>query len=78
MSGGAADDLNSYLQGQFRSDMPLADAIRLGLGALERASDGASTAIPPENLEVCVLEKSRTGRKFRRVSHAELRSLLQV
>ena len=47
----------------------------LGRGALGRATDGKST-VTPENLEVCVLEKARIGRKFRRLDTDELRQHL--
>jgi len=75
--GGSADDLNDFLRGQYRPDLPLGEALELGRSALDRASDGQPT-VPPENLEVCVLEKSRTGRKFRRLSTDEVRGQLSA
>jgi len=75
--GGSADDLNEFLRGQYRPGLPLGEAIELGRSALNRASDG-QPAVPPENLEVCVLEKSRIGRKFRRLSTDEVRDQLSA
>ena len=42
---------------------------------LERAVNGRPS-VPPENLEVCLLEKARIGRKFRRLATDELNQLL--
>ncbi len=75
--GGSAEDLNEFLRGQYRPGLPLGEAIELGRSALNRASDG-QPAVPPENLEVCVLEKSRIGRKFRRLSTDEVRDQLSA
>ena len=69
--GGAAEELGAYLRNQYAADLPLGDALRLGRNALGRASEGQTT-VPPENLEACVLEKGRNGRKFRRLRTEEL------
>jgi proteasome alpha subunit len=73
--GGSADELTSVMQSQYKSGLPLGECLKLGAKALERAADGQPT-VPPENLEVCVLEKAREGRKFRRLSTDEVRGLL--
>jgi proteasome alpha subunit len=73
--GGSAEDLNEFLSGEYRDGLALGDALRLGRKALDRASEG-QPSVSPENLEVCLLEKERTGRKFRRVPSSELSSLL--
>jgi proteasome alpha subunit len=70
--GGSAEELRNHLNSGHRSDLPLGEALRLGRAALGRATDGKST-VTPENLEVCVLEKARIGRKFRRLDTDELR-----
>jgi proteasome alpha subunit len=72
--GGAAEELQTHLQAHYRPGLPLGDAIRLGRDALQRVTNGAS--IPPQNLEVCVLDRARPGRKFRRLSADELRGIL--
>ena len=64
--GGAADDLNAFLKNEYREKLPLGEAIKLGRKALQRATDGGPL-VEPENLEVCLLERSRQGRKFRRL-----------
>lgn len=65
--GGAADDMNGFLSSEYRADMPLGDALRLGRRGLSRASDGGGL-IQPDNLEVCILDAARSGRKFHRLS----------
>ncbi len=69
--GGAAEEQSSYLRNNYSEALPLGDALRLGRTALQRATDGQTT-VPAGNLEVCVLEKPRMGRKFRRVTTEEL------
>lgn len=73
--GGSVENLQAHMDAQWRHDLPLGDALRLGREALQRAENGTPN-IPPENLEVCLLEGARTGRKFRRLSADELRGML--
>jgi proteasome alpha subunit len=73
--GGSADNIARHLDSSFRAGLSLGDALRLGRDALQRAETGTQT-IPPDNLEVCVLERRRAGRKFRRLDDSEIRSLL--
>jgi proteasome alpha subunit len=69
--GGSEEELRSHLSTNYRPDLPLGDALRLGRAALGRANDGKAS-VNPENLEVCILEKARIGRKFRRLDADEL------
>jgi len=73
--GGEAEGLHSFLQSDFRPGLPLGEAIGLGRSALSRAADGR-TRLEADNLEVCVLERARPGRKFRRLSTEEVRGIL--
>lgn len=73
--GGAAEELISFLQGQHRKGIPLGEAMQLGRSALQRAADG-EPLVAPENLEVCLLERSRAGRKFNRLSTDQVKGLL--
>ena len=73
--GGSVDDMLTYLRAEYRPDLPLGDAMRLGRAALQRAGEGEPNVVP-ENLEVCILEKTRPGRKFRRLSTEEAKRLL--
>jgi proteasome alpha subunit len=73
--GGSAEQIQRHLESQFRPGLSEADAVRLGRDALQRAENG-SPELPAENLEVCVLERRRVGRKFRRLDTDEIRRLL--
>ena len=73
--GGAAEELISFLQGQYREEIPLGEAIQLGRSALQRAADG-EPLVAPANLEVCLLERTRGGRKFNRQSTDQVKGLL--
>jgi proteasome alpha subunit len=73
--GGTVENLQTYLQSNFKSGLPLGDAVKLGVAALERAVNGGAR-IGAQNLEVCVLDRQRPGRKFRRLPADELRGML--
>ena len=73
--GGSAEELLGFMKGEFKPDMPLGEALRQGRSALQRASEG-QPEVAPENLEVCLLEKGRNGRKFRRLTTDEVREYL--
>jgi proteasome alpha subunit len=73
--GGGADDLASQLRSDYREGLTLGDALRLGRDALQRAAE-SQAQVSPENLEVCVLDRVRTGRKFVRLSTDTLREHL--
>jgi proteasome alpha subunit len=73
--GGSVENLLAHLQSNYRAGLPLADALRLGVAALERAANG-DAKIGPQTLEVCALDRQRSGRKFRRLSADEVRGML--
>jgi proteasome alpha subunit len=73
--GGAAEDMIAFLQGQYREGLPLGEAMQLGRNALQRAADG-EPLVAPRNLEVCLLERARAGRKFNRLSADQVKGLL--
>jgi proteasome alpha subunit len=73
--GGTVENLQTYLNASYRANLPLGAAIKLGTAALERAANGESK-IGPQTLEVCVLDRQRVGRKFRRLPAEELRGMV--
>jgi proteasome alpha subunit len=73
--GGASEDLTEYLRTEYRTDLPLGEALGLGKNALGRVADG-EPALNSENLEVCVLERDRTGRKVVRLNSDRIEELL--
>lgn len=75
--GGAADVVASYLKERYAEGASLADALRLAVAALGHTSDAEDRAIPVDDLEVAVLDRTRTQpRKFSRVRPARLEELL--
>jgi proteasome alpha subunit len=73
--GGSVDNLQSHMEANFREDLPLGEALRLGRACLERAENG-SPELPPDSLEVALLDRRRSGRRFRRFTHDEVRATL--
>ena len=69
--GGSAEEIGTYLSNHYSENGPLGDSLRVGQRALEHTGEGQQS-VPAENLEVCVLEKIRSGRKFRRMQTEEL------
>ena len=73
--GGTVDEVQTALGASYKENLPLGDAISIGRQALARAPNGDGN-LGPEALEVAMLDRTRSGRKFRRVSADELRSIL--
>lgn len=71
--GGQAEELRLYLKDKYEAGLDQGAALRLATHALEAVS---SVKVKPQSLEVAVLERSRTGRKFRRLSHNDLTAIL--
>ncbi len=73
--GGNVDDVQGVLEEDYREGLTQGDAAKLGLKALTRgASDG--NALDATTLEVCILDRSRTGRKFVRLSADVVQGML--
>src|SRR4051794_26211658 len=74
--GGAADVVASHLKEHYTEGASLGDAVRLAVVALGH-SESEDRVIPVEDLEVAVLDRTRTRpRKFSRLSPARLAELL--
>lgn len=71
--GGQAEELRLYLKDKYEAGLDQKAALRLAIHALEAVS---SVKVKPQSLEVAVLERSRTGRKFRRLSQDDLTTML--
>jgi proteasome alpha subunit len=70
--GGNAESISETLAEQFRPGMDLATAVKLGAKVL--APDG--DALGADQLEVALLDRSRSRRAFRRIRNSELEALL--
>jgi proteasome alpha subunit len=73
--GGASEDLTQYLRTEYRPNLPLGEALSLGKAALGRVAEG-EPSLDIKNLEVCVLERDRVGRKFVRLNSDRIEELL--
>jgi proteasome alpha subunit len=79
--GGAADVVASYLSERYSAGLSLADAVSLAVAALGHSTndrgDSEDRVIPVDDLEVAVLDRTRTQpRKFSRIRPARLAQLL--
>ncbi len=74
--GGAADAVASYLRERYVDGASLEDALRLVVAALGH-SEAEDRVIPEDNLEVAVLDRTRTQpRKFKRIPPRRLGEIL--
>jgi proteasome alpha subunit len=72
--GGRAEAVQAVLKDKISTEpTALGAALSLCVSALEQT---ANQKLPPEGLEVALLDRNRLGRKFRRLSVADVRRLL--
>jgi proteasome alpha subunit len=76
--GGQADTLTGEVKLTYHAGASLVDALIVAVGALGSVggTDGGRRSLPAEQLEVAVLDRARTKRKFRRITGAALSELL--
>ena len=73
--GGNVEDVQGLLESEYREGLSQEAAVRLGLKALKGgAADNGN--MDASTLEVCALERSRSGRKFTRLSTDEVQGML--
>ncbi len=73
--GGNVDEIETVLKNDYRDGMPAGDAASLGRRALDAGAE-RSSELNASNLEVCLLDRNRTGRKFCRLSTEEVQGML--
>ncbi|GIX06280.1 MAG: proteasome subunit alpha [Candidatus Poribacteria bacterium] len=77
--GGKSGEIRRWLEEHFRPNLPLDEAIRLAVRALESVRDReAEGPLTAERLEVAVLDVTRGRRKFRRIPREELTERLST
>jgi proteasome alpha subunit len=74
--GGVTDPVTASLEQSFVAGWDLPAALHAAIVALGAAGDGAPRDLGPEQLEVAVLERFRTGRTFRRFTDEEVAEAL--
>ncbi len=72
--GGQAEELSSYLGENFKPNLPLNEAVRLGVASLREVEN---RELPNGHLEVGVLDRTRDRRKFARLTNAELAAIIE-
>ncbi len=73
--GGSVDEVQNSLRNDFEDGMPAGAAAALARKALEAGTNGGSR-LGVDDLEVCLLERERSGRKFVRLSADQVNSML--
>ena len=73
--GGNVDDVQSVLEESYQDGMPAGEAANLARRALEAGSNGGSS-LGVNDLEVCLLDQTRMGRKFVRLSADQIQDML--
>jgi proteasome alpha subunit len=73
--GGNVDDVQHVLEDGYQAGMPAGEAAALARRALEAGSEGASS-LGVNDLEVCLLDRDRSGRKFVRLSADQVQDIL--
>jgi len=71
--GGQADEIRRFLKEHYREGLSLAEAVQLGVRSLNVTQNKTLTA---KDLEVGVLDRTKTRRKFRRLGGESLAQLL--
>jgi proteasome alpha subunit len=71
--GGRSEAVSAYLKERYKPGLSLKEAVTLAKRSIDSTTGQDSL---PAGLEVAVLDRNRTGRKFRRLTVAELRDLL--
>ncbi len=67
--GGRSDAIKLYLKDRYRTGMAIGDSLNLAVEAMESVTNQKITT---QGLEVAVLERNRSGRKFRRLLTSEV------
>jgi len=71
--GGQAEEIRRFLKDQYREGLALPEAVRLGIRALTVTQNKTLTE---RDLEAAVLDRKRERRRFRRITDAEMRTIL--
>jgi proteasome alpha subunit len=72
--GGQAEELSAYLEKNFKPNLPLREAVRLGVASLREVEN---RDLPNGNLEVGVLDRTRERRKFDRLTSSEVEAIIE-
>ena len=71
--GGDAETLRNFLRERYKEDLSIKEVLRLSIETFESS---LNKSMDYKGLEAAILDKNRTGRKFRRIYHQELKELI--
>jgi proteasome alpha subunit len=74
--GGQAERVAAVIQDQYSAALSLSEAMRLAIASLAAQGEGAAEPLTSGELEVAMLERNRPHRAFRRLTHAQVDSLI--
>jgi proteasome alpha subunit len=74
--GGQADRVAAVIKEQYSAAMSLTAAMRLAIASLASQSEGNTEPLTSSELEVCLLERDRAHRAFRRITGERLETLV--
>ncbi|WP_026208546.1 proteasome subunit alpha [Catelliglobosispora koreensis] len=76
--GGQAEAISNVIKAQHREGLTLKEALKLALAAIGSVGgdNNGSRTIAANQLEVAILDRSRPGRKFRRLTGAALTAVM--
>lgn len=75
--GGLADAITAYLRDHWAPGASVGSNLQLAVSALDAHGAEQPRTLEPEDLEVALLERSRSRRTFRRLDSTEVASLLE-
>lgn len=75
--GGNVEDVEAVLKEHYQDGMPAGEAMKLSRRALNAGAERSSD-LGVESLEVCLLDRKMTGRKFCRLSTEEVQGMLDA
>lgn len=73
--GGNVENIEQHLRANYRERLALEEAVKMAKAALECANANHE-AIASQHLEICILDRERAGRKFRRLAADEISNIL--
>ncbi|MFQ5455396.1 MAG: proteasome subunit alpha [Nitrospirota bacterium] len=72
--GGKSEDIITFLRDRYKGNMSVEESLKLSVSALENSNNHKIT---PDNLEVAVLDRRVEGRRFKKITHEEIKEIIE-